>query len=369
MLELPKEVPELFQSTLARLARSGTIVVDQRPYFNPDHAIAPAPRSKIPSSVDSPSDILITTDNLHRRADAAAETNDELSSVSNAITSTATILPPTSTGTATSSGTSTLAGSSTSSGLSVAATATAASLPTPFDSGFSSNITSTCSSFMMGFLANETFKSCLPFSLLLQNSMSFFQVTKSVVRITQTLDASCSANLNTCTNLMSSLAANITATNTCASDLSAANPLITQARLGLLAYKTLYTASCLKDPETSAYCYAEAITNSTSPSDAYIYFLPLNTSLPGGSQPTCNTCLKNTMQVYEAASADRTSAIAGTYVDAATQVNVQCGPGFVNQSLAAAAVTGAAGRGVVVGLGGQGVLLMVLWTMVMGWLV
>ncbi|PQE03076.1 C6 transcription factor protein [Rutstroemia sp. NJR-2017a BVV2] len=328
MLELPKEVPELFQSTLARLARSGTILVDQRPYFNPDHAIAP--RSKNPSSVDSPSDIIITTDNLHRRTDAAAETND---------------------------------------GLSVAATATAASLPTPFDSGFSSNITSTCSSFMMGFLANETFKSCLPFSLLLQNSMSFFQVTKSVVRITQTLDASCSANLNTCTNLMSSLAANITASSNCGSDLSAANPLITQAHLGLLAYKTLYTASCLKDPDTSAYCYAQAITNSTSPSDAYIYFLPLNTSLPGGSQPTCNTCLKNTMQVYEAASADRTSAIAGTYVDAATQVNVQCGPGFVNQSLAAAAVTGAAGRGVDVRFGGHWALLILLWTMVMGWLV
>jgi len=114
---------------------------------------------------------------------------------------------------------------------------------------------------------------------------------------------------------------------------------------------------------------SQAITNSTSPSDAYIYFLPLNTSLPGGSQPTCNTCLKNTMQVYEAASADRTSAIAGTYVDAATQVNVQCGPGFVNQSLAAAAVTGAAGRGIDVGFGGNWALLIVLWTMVMGWLV
>jgi hypothetical protein len=171
MLELPKEVPELFQSTLARLARSGSILVDQRPYFNPDHAIAS--RTKNPSSVDSPSDIIITADNLHRRTDAAAETNDEVSSVSNAITSTATIVPPKSTGTGTSSGTSTLAGSTTSSGLAVAATASASALPQPFDSGFSSNITSTCSSFVTGFLANETFKSCLPFSLLLQVSSPF----------------------------------------------------------------------------------------------------------------------------------------------------------------------------------------------------
>jgi len=42
------------------------------------------------------------------------------------------------------------------------------------------------------------------------------------------------------------------------------------------------------------------------------------------------------MAVFETASSDRSSALASDYVGAATQVNVQCGPGFVNQSLAAA---------------------------------
>jgi hypothetical protein len=42
------------------------------------------------------------------------------------------------------------------------------------------------------------------------------------------------------------------------------------------------------------------------------------------------------MAVFEAASGDRSSALASTYVNAAMQVNVNCGPGFVNQSLAAA---------------------------------
>jgi len=46
--------------------------------------------------------------------------------------------------------------------------------------------------------------------------------------------------------------------------------------------------------------------------------------------------LKNTMAVFEAASSDRASALASDYVSAAMQVNVQCGPSFVNQSLAAA---------------------------------
>ena len=41
-------------------------------------------------------------------------------------------------------------------------------LPTPFDQGFAGNITETCSNFVYGFIADSTFTSCLPFSLLLQ---------------------------------------------------------------------------------------------------------------------------------------------------------------------------------------------------------
>ena len=46
------------------------------------------------------------------------------------------------------------------------------------------------------------------------------------------------------------------------------------------------------------------------------------------------------MAVFEAASSDRSSALASDYISAAMQVNVQCGPNFVNQSLAAAVVSG-----------------------------
>ncbi|CZR68496.1 uncharacterized protein PAC_18395 [Phialocephala subalpina] len=301
----PEDVTELLGSTFARLARSGTILVDQRP--------PPEPKSW---ELERPD----TADDLRRR------NTDNSNSSSNSTTR--------------SSSTSTLAPTSTSSGLVVATTESASALPTPFDTGFNNNITTNCQSFMTSMLANSTFKSCLPFSLLLQNSNSFFQASKSLVRITQTLDYSCSANVTTCSAAMAAYAANITSTSACASDLSSQNPTIQQARLGLLAYRTLYSASCLRNPSTSAYCFADAITNSSSPTDSYIYFLPLNISLVGGSQPTCDSCLKNTMSVFEAASSDRSSALASDYVSAAMQVNVNCGPNFVNQSLAAAAASG-----------------------------
>jgi hypothetical protein len=72
-----------------------------------------------------------------------------------------------------SSSTSTVSGTATTtvalSSTLIAATPLATSqLPVPFDIGFSNNITSSCSSFMTSMLTNSTFKSCLPFSLLLQ---------------------------------------------------------------------------------------------------------------------------------------------------------------------------------------------------------
>jgi hypothetical protein len=185
-------------------------------------------------------------------------------------------------------------------------------------------------------------------------------VEKSVVRITQTLDYSCAANVTSCTDLMTSFASNISTTDACATDLSSQNPLIQQAHSGLLAYKPLYTASCLRNPLTSAYCFADAITNASNPASSYIYFLPLNNSLVGGSQPTCSTCLKNTMAVFEAATADRSSALASDYVSAATQVNINCGPGFVNASLAAATTSSAPARATYPGSVGLFTLVLIL---------
>lgn len=57
------------------------------------------------------------------------------------------------------------------------------------------------------------------------------------------------------------------------------------------------------------------------------------------------------MAVFEASTGDRTGALASDYGAAAMQVNVNCGPGFVNQSLAAAVVSGSPPVGEGSGLG------------------
>ncbi|TVY21841.1 hypothetical protein LARI1_G000223 [Lachnellula arida] len=307
------DVQESIGSALERLAKSGVILVDQSPH----------PR---PLDADTESEYGVSSNDLRRRDDPSS--NESTSSTSPKSTAQQSSSSPTTT-------------TSAAAGIATATSGSMSALPTPFDSGFSSNISATCSSFMNDMLANAEFKQCVPFSLLLQNSLSFFQAEKSIVKITQTLDASCAANVTSCTKLMTSFANNITQTSSCSSDLASKNPLIVSAQLGLQAYKPMYQASCLRNPSTNAYCFADAITNSSNPSDSFIYHLPLNVTLPGGSMPTCNNCLQQAMAVFEVASSDRTSALASDYVSAASQVNAICGPTFVNASLATPIKSGA----------------------------
>ncbi|KAH0538678.1 hypothetical protein FGG08_004753 [Glutinoglossum americanum] len=196
-------------------------------------------------------------------------------------------------------------------------------LPTPFDSGIGANYTTTsCPTFLKAFLANSTFQSCQPFSLLLQNSQSFFQAEKSIVRITQALDATCNVKLPDCASAMSLFARSLKQDNNCGDDYRAQNPLVVQAYNGLLAYEPLYHAGCLQDQSTGSYCFANAITNASSAADSYVYFLPLGVSLPGGARPTCNSCLQRTMATFSTFAANATQPLSGTYVAAAQQINI-----------------------------------------------
>ncbi|KHJ31537.1 putative c6 zinc finger domain containing protein [Erysiphe necator] len=237
---------------------------------------------------------------------------------------------------------------------------TAWPLPTPFDVGFNHNITVTCQNFMSGMLSSSIFKQCSPISMLLQNSNSFFQASKNLLRITSLLDNSCGAPVSVCSELLHSYSQNLTKHDACGLDLSHSNPQIESALLGLRAYQILYTVSCLRTsspvvninqkghpitpnqtfssigrPEDS-YCFADALTNISNPSNSFIYYLPLNVSLVGSAVPTCTTCLQSTMSVFQLATANRSSIIASNYAKAASQVNVVCGPEFVNASLTAA---------------------------------
>ncbi len=175
-----------------------------------------------------------------------------------------------------------------------------------------------------------------------KQSKSFFEAQKSLVSITRTLDATCAANATSCSAYISQLARNMTASGNCGSEFDRGQSVVVSIYQEMAAYAPIYTASCLKDPDTGAYCYANAVTNLTNPSTTYFYFLPLNKTLPAAAVPACNYCLQQTMALYQAATADRRQMIANTYVSAAQQVNIICGPGFVNETLSAVAIASAA---------------------------
>ncbi|EFW99223.1 c6 zinc finger domain containing protein [Grosmannia clavigera kw1407] len=193
-------------------------------------------------------------------------------------------------------------------------TASSSALPEFFDSSLASNYSSSgnCPTFIKSFISNSTFTKCYPFSLLLEGSTSFFNAEKSLVSITQVLDASCAANVTFCANYLDNLATDLISSDNCGDDYNLGNSVVHEAYLGMQSYQVLYSATCLKDSASSQYCFANAITNLTTTANAYFYYLPLNISLPGSSMPSCNTCLKNTMAVFRAASIDRNQPIANT---------------------------------------------------------
>lgn len=211
-------------------------------------------------------------------------------------------------------------------------------LPTPFDGALAANFSGedgggTCLNFINSFLQNSTFQECYPLSLLLKNSNSFFQAMKSLVKITQVLEASCKADKGSCTSYLNDLADQLISDDNCGQDYAKNNPVVVQAYKGMKAYEEIYSATCLTDPNTSNYCFVNAVTNQTTYDNVYIYNLPLNSTIPSKALPACDYCTSETMKIYQAAAADRRKCIANTYVDAANHINSDCGPDFVSASL------------------------------------
>ncbi|KAI9751830.1 MAG: hypothetical protein M4579_005874 [Chaenotheca gracillima] len=304
----------LLRSTLERLDRSGYLLHDLEPLEE-----AP-PTQKVPFE-----DIDTRFPYLQRREGERPHPKEDESSKTPHPRS----VEPSSTATATAD-----SSKASSTKLMTASDMPSASpLPRPFDTSLGSNFTSSsCPNFFSSFLSNSTFKACLPFSLLLQNSNSFFQAERSLVRISQTLDATCNVDVNKCSSLMSGIAQRLISNDNCGLDYQQQNPLVTQAYSGLISYEPLYQAGCLRS-SSGSYCFADAITNSSSPSDSYIYYVALGLGLPGGSSPTCNKCLQDTMSILATAASNSTLPVSKTYVGTAQQIDLNCGPTFVNATV------------------------------------
>ncbi|KAK3691293.1 hypothetical protein LTR37_018738 [Vermiconidia calcicola] len=147
---------------------------------------------------------------------------------------------------------------------------------------------------------------------------------------------------------MASLAQEIQLEENCGADLEMRNPMVTQAYNGFIAYQPLFHAGCLTDLDGN-YCFANAVTNSSAPSSSYVYYLPLGVQLPGGTSPTCDQCLKNTMAVFATYAGNSSQSLSSTYTPAAEQLDMTCGPTFVQATvqMSSSASTMASGLGLV----------------------
>jgi hypothetical protein len=136
---------------------------------------------------------------------------------------------------------------------------------------------------------------------------------------------------------MSNLAIAIQQDDNCGADFQMGNPIVKQAYTGFVAYQPAYHAGCLTDSHGN-YCYANAVTNASAPSSSYVYYLPLGVSLPGGTQPTCNQCLQNTLSIFASYATNSSQPLYTDYSTAAQTIDMTCGPSFA----ASAVQTGAA---------------------------
>ena len=169
--------------------------------------------------------------------------------------------------------------------------------------------------------------------------MSFFKASRSRDQIDQTLAATCNVVFPACSALMASFAQQLRSRENCEQDWQRQNHLVTQAYNGLVAYEPLHQAGCLKDND-QRFCFSNAITNTASPSDSYVYYLPVGIPLPGASKPSCTKCLLKTMSIFQEAASNRSQPVTSNYVDAAQMIDITCGPTFVNTSLPLAVASG-----------------------------
>jgi len=87
----------------------------------------------------------------------------------------------------------------------------------------------------------------------MQTSSALFDASRTTIRITQTLEATCKANSTQCLDGMNSLARELLADSACKPDYDNNNAQVVQAYNGLIAYEPLYRATCLRDDDGS-YC-------------------------------------------------------------------------------------------------------------------
>jgi hypothetical protein len=213
-------------------------------------------------------------------------------------------------------------------------------LPTPFpqsfDGSLSQNFSSpSCTSFFSNMTSSRDFRTCRPFSLLLQTSSGFIEAQTNLTLMNSLVWGTCNTNtaFDQCKANLSWFAT--TLQTSCTEELKQRKELAVNTLIGLQAFEIMHNIGCLQDPTSNTYCYLNAVRNS-NPSDTYYYSLPLGLSLPKTIVPSCSACSKTIMAMFAAYLQDpgTSGGITGgtglksTYENAAAVCRQNCGAQF-----------------------------------------
>ncbi|EED85071.1 predicted protein [Postia placenta Mad-698-R] len=239
-------------------------------------------------------------------------------------------------------------------------------LPTPFPQPFSSLgssnfATESCYIFFQNMSDTDPFRTCRPFSLLVQSSADFInsmsvaswflsagsttdhpffaragltptkQAQSNITLLNTLVWGTCNTDpsVDQCVANMGWFAQQLQ--SACTTEISQTNELVTSTLIGLEAYSLMRSAGCLPDTATNAYCYVESV-ESSHPDDMFYYQLPLGTALPNNTLPSCSSCTQSLMAQYVEEGLN-TTGLRETYADAALITNKVCGNGFVSETV------------------------------------
>jgi hypothetical protein len=167
--------------------------------------------------------------------------------------------------------------------------------------------------------------------MLLRDSTAFFHILTSAASTSRVLDIACAADVSSCASTLSSLASDLIDDSNCGKDYADGNPLVTNAYVDLITYEPIYRATCLQNPDTSNYCFVDAVTNTSSAADYDVYFLPYGSTINNAtSLPTCSSCLQATLEVFSEWAQVENQPLAESYLTSAEAINGKCGSNFAN---------------------------------------
>lgn len=158
----------------------------------------------------------------------------------------------------------------------------------PLDLSISYALSDSCLLYLNSVMQSSTFKSCLPFSLLLTTSTSYASLLSSS-RASGSYDtlnellaytSSPQPSSDTCDQYFSGMYTALSAKNNCAADMpktGSTKAVAKDIKTGVGNYQLMRQAAAITDPDTGKYCYLQAITNS-SPDDLYLWSLPAGVS-------------------------------------------------------------------------------------------